>query len=115
METLFHEFGHTLQNLLTETKLQHVSGSRTYMDFVETPSTLMEYFVFDPRLMPLWAKKADGTLDHWLVMECLPVKERIGVEVRVRVGDNSVLPPGSAYLLNSILLFSRDANFARGN
>eukprot|EP01128_Nolandella_sp_AFSM9_P004839 TRINITY_DN2258_c0_g1_i1.p1 TRINITY_DN2258_c0_g1~~TRINITY_DN2258_c0_g1_i1.p1 ORF type:complete len:718 (+),score=86.12 TRINITY_DN2258_c0_g1_i1:89-2242(+) len=55
VETLFHEFGHCLQNFLSRTRYQHTSGTRTYIDWVETPSTLMEYFSFDPRIMPLWA------------------------------------------------------------
>lgn len=52
---MFHEFGHALHSLLSTTKLQHVSGTRTYLDFVETPSTLFENFAFDGRVLPLWA------------------------------------------------------------
>jgi len=47
VETLFHEFGHGLHSLLSRTSFQHLSGTRTAMDFVETPSHLMEYYVWD--------------------------------------------------------------------
>lgn len=55
-ETLFHEFGHALHALLSRTYFQHSSGTRTLLDFVETPSTLMEYFVWDERFVTEWAR-----------------------------------------------------------
>jgi mitochondrial intermediate peptidase len=47
VETLFHEFGHALHSLLSRTKFQHMSGTRAALDFVETPSHLLEHFVWD--------------------------------------------------------------------
>lgn len=55
-ETLFHEFGHCLSALLSRTHHHHVSGTRSALDFVETPSTLMEFFVWDHKVVPLFAK-----------------------------------------------------------
>lgn len=47
VETLFHEFGHGLHSLLSRTSFQHLSGTRAVMDFVETPSHLLEHFVWN--------------------------------------------------------------------
>ena len=51
VETLFHEFGHALHSLLSRTTFQHLSGTRAAMDFIETPSHLMEYYVWDPTFL----------------------------------------------------------------
>ena len=59
VETLFHEFGHALHSLLSRTKFQHMSGTRASMDFVETPSHLMENFVWDPRFLNIMARHCD--------------------------------------------------------
>jgi intermediate peptidase len=53
VETLFHEFGHALHSLLSRTKFQHLSGTRTAVDFVETPSHLFEHFVWDAQFLQL--------------------------------------------------------------
>jgi len=51
VETLFHEFGHALHSLLSRTSYQHLSGTRAAMDFVETPSHLIEHFVWDKNFL----------------------------------------------------------------
>lgn len=65
METLFHEFGHCLHSLLSRTRYQHAAGTRAPLDFVETPSTFMEFFVWDYRSLKEFAK-------HWETGETLP-------------------------------------------
>jgi intermediate peptidase len=56
VETLFHELGHALHSLLSRTKFQHLSGTRCAVDFVETPSHLMENFCWDERFVQMFAK-----------------------------------------------------------
>jgi intermediate peptidase len=51
VETLYHEFGHGLHSLFSRTKFQHMSGTRAAMDFVETPSHVMENFAWDPTFL----------------------------------------------------------------
>jgi len=56
VETLFHEYGHALHSILSKTKFQHISGSRVHMDFMETPSQLMEYFVYSYPVLSLFSR-----------------------------------------------------------
>lgn len=49
--TIFHELGHAFHSLLSETDLQHFSGSRGAIDFVEFPSHLFEYFATEPETL----------------------------------------------------------------
>ena len=48
---IFHEFGHALHNLISSTELQHVAGVRCPTDYVEMPSTLMENWGRDHRVL----------------------------------------------------------------
>ncbi|GMH56106.1 hypothetical protein TrST_g3032 [Triparma strigata] len=59
-ETLFHEFGHAMHSIMSRTKFQHMSGTRGPVDFVETPSHIMEYFVRDWRSLREFAVRQDG-------------------------------------------------------
>lgn len=65
VETLFHEFGHALHSLLSHTTFQHLSGTRTSIDFIETPSHLMEHYVRNPEFLKLIGK-------HCVTGELLP-------------------------------------------
>lgn len=56
--TFMHEIGHALHSLLSETSLQHLSGTRGTVDFVEFPSHLFEHFVLDPDCLALYASHA---------------------------------------------------------
>ncbi len=59
--TLFHEFGHALHNLLSNT--EYTSG--TSRDFVELPSQIMEHWVFEPEVLKVYAK-------HYQTGEVIP-------------------------------------------
>jgi peptidyl-dipeptidase Dcp len=52
-ETLFHEFGHALESLVSQ-----VPYTTTYvaMDFVELPSQIMEHWAFRPEVLRLYAR-----------------------------------------------------------
>ena len=51
VETLFHEFGHVLHNVLTEAKYSSISGTSVSRDFVEVPSQILENWAWDPSVI----------------------------------------------------------------
>ena len=53
--TLFHEFGHALHALLSQTRYRSKSGTETPRDFVEYPSQVNEIWALDPTLLPSYA------------------------------------------------------------
>ena len=74
--TFFHEFGHCMHSLLSETNFQHFSGSRGAIDFVEFVSHLFEYFVNDAHAVSdifgvshsqalEWTKSVKGRFPHF--------------------------------------------------
>jgi peptidyl-dipeptidase Dcp len=48
LETLFHEFGHALHAMLSESKYDALSGFNVEWDFVEFPSQIHEKWKKDP-------------------------------------------------------------------
>ncbi|MGD9346430.1 MAG: M3 family metallopeptidase [Candidatus Aminicenantes bacterium] len=54
--TLFHEFGHALHGLLSDSTYNRLSGTSVPRDFVELPSQIMEHWVFEPELLKAYAK-----------------------------------------------------------
>lgn len=59
--TLFHEFGHALHSLLSNT----VYTSGVSRDFVELPSQIMEHWVLEPEVLKVYAK-------HYQTGEVIP-------------------------------------------
>ena len=56
VRTLFHEFGHLMHSLLSDTEMQSDSGCSVAWDFVELPSKLNEYWVWSPAVLKSFAK-----------------------------------------------------------
>jgi peptidyl-dipeptidase Dcp len=56
VETLFHEFGHALHDLLSDCTYASLSGTNVYRDFVELPSQLLESWVGEKESLMLFAK-----------------------------------------------------------
>jgi thimet oligopeptidase len=54
--TYFHEFGHVLHHLLTETELAYFSGTSTARDFVEAPSQMFEEWAWSRDVLDLFAR-----------------------------------------------------------
>jgi peptidyl-dipeptidase Dcp len=53
VETFFHEFGHTLATLFSQSRFRSRSIAR---DSVELPSQIMEHWALEPELLALYAK-----------------------------------------------------------
>jgi thimet oligopeptidase len=51
VETLFHEFGHLLHMTLSRARLESQAGANVAWDFVETPSQIMENWVWNKEVM----------------------------------------------------------------
>lgn len=53
--TLFHEFGHALHGMLSNTTYESLSGTSTPRDFVEFPSQVMENWCMHPEVLKNYA------------------------------------------------------------
>ncbi len=58
VETCFHEFGHALHGLLSDTYYQGTAGTNVPRDFVELPSQLNEMWAYHPQVLGRFAR-------HW--------------------------------------------------
>ena len=77
VETLFHEFGHVLHNVLTEAKYSSISGTATSMDFVEVPSQMLENWVWQPQVLKKISKhyKTGKPLDDETINKMIAAKQ----------------------------------------
>jgi len=55
VETLFHEFGHILHEVLTRAEFIRFAGANTEQDFVEAPSQNLEHWVWEPTVLDRFA------------------------------------------------------------
>ncbi len=53
VQTLFHEFGHVMHNLLSNSRLKAYMGTRVAKDFVELPSQIQENWIWEPAALAL--------------------------------------------------------------
>lgn len=65
VETFFHEFGHGLHNIFSESHYGYFAGTAVERDFVEAPSQMFENWVWDPTVLSTFAK-------HYKTNEPLP-------------------------------------------
>jgi peptidyl-dipeptidase Dcp len=56
VSTLFHEFGHALHGLLSNSTYEKIGGTSVATDFVELPSQIMENWATHPDVLKLYAK-----------------------------------------------------------
>lgn len=63
--TLFHEFGHALHGLFSNTTFHGLSGTAVPRDFVELPSQILENWVSEPEVLKMFAR-------HYVSGEVLP-------------------------------------------
>ena len=56
LETLLHEMGHALHNNLSATRQVSLSNANVQWDFVEAPSQMLEDWVYDKRVLKLFAE-----------------------------------------------------------
>jgi len=67
VETLFHEFGHSLHGMLSQCHYRTLSGTSVSRDFVELPSQVMEHWAVEPEVLKMYAK-------HYKTGEVIPQK-----------------------------------------
>ena len=56
VQTVFHEFGHSLHELLSQCKYRSLAGANVFLDFVELPSQLIANWVKEKEGLDLFAR-----------------------------------------------------------
>jgi oligopeptidase A len=78
--TYFHEYGHVLHHLLTETELASFAGTNVVRDFVETPSQLFEEWPWSREVLDRFARHAQtGEKLPDAIYQALTESRRLGL------------------------------------
>jgi intermediate peptidase len=56
LESFWHELGHAMHTVLSQTEYHYFSGTRIPLDFAEFPSHLFEMFLTDYQFVAGWAR-----------------------------------------------------------
>ena len=65
VETMFHEFGHALQGMLTRAPYKSLAGTNVDRDYVEMCSQINEHWAFEPEVLKTYAR-------HYKTGETIP-------------------------------------------
>ena len=86
VETLFHEFGHVLHNVLTKAKYSSISGTSVSRDFVEVPSQILENWAWDPSVIKKMSKhyKTGQPLDDETINKMIAAKNHFSGSFYIR-------------------------------
>ena len=93
LTTLFHEFGHALHGILSNTNYSGLSGTNVFWDFVELPSQIMENWCYEKEALELFAK-------HYKTNEVIPMKyiNRIKKSAHFQQGLQTLRQLGFSFL-----------------
>ena len=100
VETLFHEFGHALHMTLSVTRHESQGGSNVAWDFVETPSQIMENWVWNDEMLAKLSK-------HVLTGKSLPK------ELRMKILDGKKFQ-NARFFMRQILMGKLDLDLHMG-
>jgi peptidyl-dipeptidase Dcp len=93
VQTLFHEFGHSLHGLLSQCRYRSIAGTNVYWDFVELPSQILENWTLEKEALDLFAH-------HYQTGEKIPseLAQKIKASAKFQVGYMSLRQLNFAYL-----------------
>ena len=76
VETFFHEFGHLLHNICSESNISRFSGTNVEVDFVELPSQMLENWIWNKEIIKKVSK-------HHINGQSLP-EELIDQKIKIK-------------------------------